>query len=219
MGREKTSKRLKVSARFKKNLYISCVLLTVTFALLFIWFLLRPSNKSEQYDLFNTDVISELTTLKCRYHNVSVSDIEGDLLGIGRKYVWFEYDVIVEVGIDTNEVSIQEPTEDGVVKVYIPPAKILGVTEDKTTIFKPVCELGPFTQLTAEEERQIISDGINKLKKDAKTQEVIFQAYNSAKKIYEKYIINMGKLIGENYTVEWIEESNNTPQQENPVTE
>ena len=61
------------------------------------------------------------------------------------------------------------------------------------------------------EERQIINDGIQKLKNDAKTQEIIYQAYVSAKDIIEQYLVNMGKLVGEDYTVEWIKVPEESP--------
>ena len=149
-------------------------------------------------------MISELTTLECRYHNVAVRRYTDSFLGMEDQYVWFEYDVIVDVGIDINQVRIEEPTENGVVRIYLPPAKILGAAEDKATIFKPVCDLGVLAELTADEERQIINEGIQKLKEDAKTQEVIYQAYSSAKNVLEQYVINMGKLMGEDYSVEWL---------------
>lgn len=205
----KEKKQRKKLNPFVRNLLISSVLLAIAAILLAAWFVFRPDNKTNKHDLFNIEMISELTTLECRYHNVAVRDKEGNFLGVGKQYVWFEYDVIVDVGIDINEVRIENPTEDGVVKIYLPPAGILGAAEDKATISKPVCDLGPFTELTADEERQIINEGIQQLKSDAKTQEVIDQAYNSAKDVLEQYVINMGKLIGEDYTVEWIKVPDN----------
>lgn len=189
---------------FIRNLWISITMLAIAAILLFTWFIFRPDNYTEKHHLFNIEMISELTTLECRYHNVAVRDQEGNMLSVGKQYVWFEYDVIVDVGIDINEVRIEEPNAEGVVKIYLPPAKILGASEDKATISKPVCDLGWLTELTADEERQIINEGIQKLKSDAKTQEVIHQAYNSAKDVLEQYVINVGRLIGEDYTVEWI---------------
>ena len=189
---------------FVRNLLISVTMLAIAAILLAGWFIFRPDNKTDKSNLFNIEMISELTTLECRYHNVAVRDKEGNWLTVGKQYVWFEYDVIVDVGIDINEVRIENPTETGVVKIYLPPAKILGAAEDKATISKPVCDLGAFTELTADEERQIINEGIQRLKNDKKTQDVIDQAYNSAKNVLEQYVINVGKLIGEDYTVEWI---------------
>ncbi len=193
---------------FMRNLLISGGLLTITAILLFAWFIFRPNNKTNNHNLFNIEMISELTTIECRYHNVAVRDNEGNILGVGKQYVWFEYDVIISVGIDVNEVQIQEPTHDGLVKIYLPPAKILEAKADKSTISKPVCELGAFTKLTADEELQIINEGTKKLKDDAKTQEIIYQAHNSAKDTIEQYVVNMGKLIGKEYTVDWLDSPN-----------
>ena len=205
-----------------RNFLISIGMVAIATILLGAWFIFRPDNRTDNHNLFNIEMISELTTVECRYHNVAVRDNEGNFLGVGKQYVWFEYDVIVSVGIDINDVQIQEPTADGVVKIYLPPAKILGAKEDKSTISKPVCELGAFTELTADEERQIINEGIQKLKNDAKTQEIIYQAHNSAKDTIEQYVINMGELIGKEYTVEWLKTPNGTTEvtnQTNSTTE
>lgn len=196
------SKAIKISP-FMRNLLIAVALLAVASTMLIAWLIFRPSNNNEDDFLFDIEVISELTTLECRYHNVSVRDIEGNFIGVGEQYVWFEYDVVIDVGIDINEVRIEEPTEDGVVKIYLPPAKILGAKAEKETISKPVCELGPFTEITADEELQIINEGVDKLKNDSKTQDVIYQAHNSAKNVLEQYVVNMGKAIGKDYRVEW----------------
>lgn len=196
-------RKVKKMSPFMRNLLIAAILLATATMMLIAWVILGPDNKNEDDFVFDIEVISELTTLECRYHNVSVRDIEGNLFRVGEQYVWFEYDVVIDVGIDINEVRIEEPTEDGVVKIYLPPAKILGAKAEKETISKPVCELGPFTEITADEELQIINEGVDKLKNDSKTQDVIYQAHNSAKNVLEQYVVNMGKAIGKDYRVEW----------------
>ena len=206
----KNERKKKTWNPFLRNLLIAIFLFAVSIALLSVWFLVRPDNETEDYDLFNIEMISELTTLECRYHNVSVYDNEGGLLGAKKQYVWFEYDVIVDVGIDINEVRIENPNDNGIVKIYLPPAKIFGTKVDRTSIHKPVCELGLFAKLTASKERQIIDEGVEKLKNDTKTQEVIAQAYNSARNVLEQYVINVGKMLGEEYKVEWLQDSDET---------
>ncbi|MBQ6997674.1 MAG: DUF4230 domain-containing protein [Oscillospiraceae bacterium] len=189
---------------FVRNLFISGAGLLLIALLMVLWFVFRPNNKTEKHDFFEIEAISELTTLECRYHNVAAYEKEGGFVDIGKQYVWFEYDVIVKVGIDTNQMRIEEPNDDGVVKIYLPPAQILGAEEVESTIFKPVCELGPFTKLTAEEEREIISKGVNKLRDDAKTQEIVKQAIESTREVIRQYVENIGKLKGESYTIEWL---------------
>ncbi|MBR3755381.1 MAG: DUF4230 domain-containing protein [Clostridia bacterium] len=196
---------------FVRNLLISCVLLAITAIILSAWFIFRPDNKKVNHNLFSIEMISELTTINCRYHNVAVYDKEGKVLGVGEQYVWFEYDVIVEAGIDVNEVRIEEPTSKGVVKIFLPPAKILSAKADKSTISKPVYKLGAFTKFTTDDELRIVYEGVEKLRDDVKTQEIINIAYNSAKDLIEQYVVNVGKSVGENYTVDWIEVSNEIP--------
>ena len=205
---DKKQEKIKLSL-FSKNLIISCVMLCVAALILIVYFIFKPENKTYKQDLFDIQVISELTTLTCKYHNVAVLDQEGDWAGYGSKYVWFEFDAEVNVGVDMNLVRVEEPTSDGIVRVYLPPAEIFDASDIEGTISKPVCELGILTKLLPKEEREIISQATTRLKEDTKTQEVILQAYDSAKNVLEGYIINVGKMMGEDFTVEWISEPDN----------
>ncbi|MBR5617140.1 MAG: DUF4230 domain-containing protein [Oscillospiraceae bacterium] len=193
---------------FLTMLLLSVAAVAMTFLLWGGWFAIRPDNRTERYDLYDIEMISELTTLECRYHNVAVYDIEGGFLGAGRKYVWFEYDVIIKVGIDMNQVRIEKPTGDGIVRIYLPQAEILSASVDKETISKPVCELALGTKLTTEEEWLIVNEGVEKLRKDERTKDIIAQADSSAREILEKHIITIGRLEGKEYKVEWVNNPN-----------
>ena len=206
---QKAQDRKKLNS-MQRNLLISIVLVGVIIVVLFAWFAFRPDNKTDIHDYISTEMVGELTTLQCSYHNVSVLDKEGGLLGIGRQYVWFEYDVIVDVGIDVKQVKIEDPTDEGVVRIYLPTVEILGAKPDMKSIKKPVHEVALGADLTTDEEQKIINAGVEKLKNDAKTQEIITQAQESAKEVLERYVINVGKLVGEDYRVEWIKASDNT---------
>ena len=191
----------------QRNLLISIVLVGVIIVVLFAWFTFRPDNKTDIHDYFSAEMVGELTTLQCRYHNVSVHDKEGGALGIGKQYVWFEYDVIVDVGIDIKQVKIEGPSDEGVIKIYLPPIEILEAKPDMGTIKKPVHDVAWGADLTTDEEHKIINAGTEKLKTDAKTKEIITQAQENAKDVLERYVINVGKLVGEDYRVEWIKDS------------
>ena len=205
---EETRKR---TTPFARNVMIAFLLFLVAVSLLVLWLVFRPDNKKESYSLLTIEAISELTTVQCRYHNVSVYEDSGGLLGFGSQYVWFEYDVIVDVGIDVNQVRIEQPDEAGIVRIYLPPAEIQGAEVVEETVSKPVHQLGWFASLSPDEETAIMKDGVEKLKNDAETKAIITQADASAKNIIEKYVKNMGTLIGENYTVEWMEDPNIAP--------
>ena len=193
----------------QKNLLVSCALMTTIVVFLFVWFQFRPDNKTDIHDYFSAEMVGELTTLQCRYHNVAVHDKEGGFLGVGKQYVWFEYDVIVDVGINVKQVKIEEPSDDGVIRIYLPPIEILGAKADMSTIQKPVHDVALGADLTTDEETKIINEGVEKLKNDSKTQEIIRQAQENAKDVLERYVTNVGKLVGEDYRVEWIETSDN----------
>lgn len=196
---------------FEKNLIISSILLALVIIFVLSYVMFRPDNTTDVHKMFSTEMIRELTTLECTYHNVAVHKKEGNVIGVGDQYVWFEYDAVVRAGIDMSKVKIEEPTEDGVVKIHLPEAGILGITEKEKTISKPVEELGVFTKLTADEERAIINEATEKLRKDATTREVITQAHASAKEVLEQYVINIGDLVGEKYTVKWVDVPNDSP--------
>ena len=81
----KEKKQKKKLNPFVRNLLISSILLVIAVILLAAWFMFRPDNKTDKHDLFNIEMISELTTLECRYHNVAVRDKEGNFFGVGEK--------------------------------------------------------------------------------------------------------------------------------------
>ena len=174
--------------------------------LLGAWFIFRPDNSTVNHDLFNIEMISELTTIECRYHNVAVRDNKGNFLGVGEQYVWFEYDVKVNAGIDMNQAKIEEPTTDGIVRIHLPPSKIQGIIEIEETKKNPVRELGFMTKLTVEEEDEIFRKATEKFETDAQMKEVLVAARENTKNILEQYVKNIGELVGEKYTVEWVEE-------------
>ena len=188
-----------------KNIFIAVIIVLVAVVLLICLRAFSPYNKTKKHDWFNIETISELTSIECRYHNVAVYDKEKGWFGSGDQYVWMEYDVIVEVGIDTNKVKFEESVKKNEFRIYLPPAEILSAIEDKDTIFKPVCDIGAFADFTVEQERQIIAEGTEKLKNDEVTEGILARAHKSAKEIIEKYVIDIGKLIGEEYSVVWVD--------------
>lgn len=201
---ENKKKFFKDFTPFGKNLFISVIVVLVTVVLLMCLRAVSPDNKTEKHDWFDIEAISELTTIECRYHNVAVYDREKGWFGSGDQYVWMEYDVIVEVGIDTDKMKIKE-SEKGIYRIYLPPAEIFSAIDDMSTISKPVCDIGAFADFTLEQESQIIVEGTEKLKNDEMTKGVLDQAYKSAKDIIEQYVTNIGNLIGEEYKVVWVD--------------
>ena len=151
--------------------------------------------------------ICELATLKCYYHNTSEirqsSSGVGKWLGnIGYKKAWIEYDGIVKLGIDASKVKI-EPNGNKV-EVYVPNATILSVDVDTESMSEAVSETGWFTKITTEERDDAQKEAQDNMREKAESNTALLsQATQRAKDIIKDYIINVGKLIGVEYEIEW----------------
>lgn len=170
----------------------------------------KNQKKEEEADFSAISSVCELATLKCYYHNVAKSETEASglfkWLGKGYKKIWTEYSGIVELGIDVSEVSVENPTADGVVKVTIPDAEILSVDLDEDSMSEPLTDTGFMTKITKEEETEALAEAQNHMEETAKENgNLLNQAKERAKSLIEGYVKNVGEQIGKKYTVEWVE--------------
>ena len=163
-------------------------------------------------DIAFVDKICELATLKCYYHDVAEYEKQAEGLfkyrpfKYGYKKVWIEYDGIVDVGIDVSDVQINEPDRKGIVRIYVPDAKILSVSADKDTMSEPLADKGIFTKITAEDKNKAFADAQATMQKNAEADAgMLAQAKNNAKELLEQYVINVGEQTGKTYKVEWLE--------------
>ena len=156
--------------------------------------------------------MAKLSTLECYYHNVAKfhKDADGWLFGwvdIGEKNMWFEYDGIVQMGIDVEKVSISSPDANGVVAITIPEVEILGHPDiDPESMTDPIEINGLLTTISADEKTQILEDAQSNLVETANNDTVAkAQATERAKNLLEQYVKNVGEAIGKSYTVKWIQ--------------
>lgn len=192
---------------------ISVLLLAAVLALTALIHSGAADKKTQEIsDISTVDKICELATLKCYYHDVAEYEKQAEGLfkyrpfKYGYKKVWIEYDGTVDVGIDVNEVRISEPDRKGVVRIYVPDAKILNVSADKDTMSEPLIDKGIFTTITAEDKNKAFADAQATMQKNAETDAVMLtQAKNNAKELLEQYVINVGEQTGKTYEVEWLE--------------
>ena len=204
----------------KKTGWLSIVVTILLFvAIAATWLIPVVHNKQEE--LFDTnefsavDKICELATLKCYYHDVAELEKSPEgffkygLAQYGYKKLWMEYDGIVEVGIDVNEVKVSAPDKDGVVQIYVPEAKILDVSAEIDSMKDPILDTGWFTSITTEEKAEAFAAAQENMKKEAQSNgSILSQAQNNAKELLKQYVINVGKQINKQYTVQWIDNSN-----------
>ena len=204
----------------KKILVFNVAVLAVTIIIGIIIANFRGFNfnrdSKDAVDFSGVSKICELSTLKCYYHNVA--ELKEDPDGLfrhgwfkyGFKKMWMEYTGVIEVGIDAEQLQVNEPDENNIVCVYIPDAKITKVSADSDSMSEPISDTGIFTKITTEDQNKAFSQAQQEMKKSANDDETILnQAKNNAKKLIEQYIVNRGKEIGENYEVKWIDEQKN----------
>lgn len=179
-------------------------------AIVIFIFPVKQKKTVETPEFSEVSQICELATLKCYYHDVTEYQKEANRIGFlkyGAKKMWMEYSGIVRIGIDVGKVKVEEPTEDGVVKIYVPDAIVLDASADKSTFSEPIEDNGLFTKITAEEKAQAFSSAQATMKENAQQDESLLeQAHNNAKTLLKQYVTNVGKQIGQDYTVQWIED-------------
>lgn len=211
----------------KKNLPVIIIGIICIAALALI--LLIPGRKEEPKtfklsESFSVNDICELATLRSYYHNVAVyeekpegaakviSDILtwpfNQWLKTGYKQFWLEYSGIVEIGIDLKKdrIQINNPDAGGVVDIYVPDARILNVDADESSFSEPLDETGLFTSITAKERSDAYAVAQENMRKEAENDQALLRrAKNNAKILLEQYIINLGKEMGIEYTVNWVD--------------
>lgn len=170
------------------------------------------SQQNQQPNFSGVKEVAKLSTLECYYHNVAKfhKDADGWLFGwvdIGEKNMWFEYDGIVQMGIDVEKVSISSPDANGVVAITIPEVEILGHPDiDPESMTDPIEINGLLTTISADEKTQILKDAQSNLVETAKNDTVAkAQATERAKNLLEQYVKNASKAIGRSYTVKWVQ--------------
>ena len=158
--------------------------------------------------------ICELATLRCYYHDVAEYEKQPEpifkygLFKYGYKKMWIDYEGIVTVGIDFEKVQIEKPDVNSTVRIYIPDAQVFDVDADENSMSDPFTKTGKFTKITVEEKADAFSAAQATMRTNAESDNnILTQAKNNAKELIKQYVINVGKQIGKEYKVEWINES------------
>ncbi len=172
--------------------------------------------QEDKVDFSGITKICELSTLRCYYHDTAELRKDPDALfkfgwfKYGYKKLFMEYTGIIEVGIDVDQVEVNQPDKNNVVYVYVPDARITSVDADEDSMSDPISDTGVFTKITSEDQNEAFQQAQSEMKEKASADTTILnRAKNNAKKLIEEYIINVGKLIGEEYTVEWLDKPKN----------
>ena len=180
-----------------------------------------PEQTAEKLQLTASAAVNylcELATLRCFYHDVGefeyrlegvskiLSDIAlwpfNELIRPGYKRLWVEY------GIDTKTdvIQVNDPDEHGVVEIYLPEAKVLSVdaADDTFAIYE---DTGFLVSITAEEQTKVFAETQRNMKEKAsQDQAMLRRARSNARAILEEYVTKVGKGLGTEYRVRWLEQ-------------
>lgn len=151
--------------------------------------------------------ICELATLECYYHNVAKykeEDAEGFWLWKKDKHFWMEYSGVVKLGIEAALVTIE--VKDDKVSITMPPAKVMGCTVDEESLdSESIIVANKSADVKAEDMTEAFADAQAQMELTAMNDKVLLaQAQQRAQKLLEDYVNNIGKVIGKEYTIEWI---------------
>ncbi len=176
----------------------------------------KTGNKLDISEIRN---ISELAVLDCYYHTVARLIKPSEGIGKSDKTIWDEFTIELKLGVDTSK--IQMDINESTVTIVLPPIQMIGTPSivpesihhisSADGILKTV--ITPEEAITLQQNAQ--TSVVEKIYKDDPA--IIQNAENRVKHILESYIMRIGELSGNKYTIEWktIEDNENSEVQEN----
>lgn len=186
----------------------ACLVIAISIA---ITGLTGCSGKEEKPDFSGYSQIAELSTIKCTYHNVAEIYNDGtDVLfgiNIGYKKAWFEYDGIIELGIDASKVNIDDPDANGVVVITIPGAQVIGTPGVDVDSFSDIySDTGLLTPITIVDQSEAYAKAQEDMRQSVESNRILMtNAHERAKTLLEQYVKNVGEQIGQTYTVKFVD--------------
>lgn len=151
--------------------------------------------------------ICELAVMDCYYHNVAKfteEDAEGFLLWKKDKNFWIEYSGVVTLGIDASLVKVEVNGSE--VSITIPSASVLNCTVDSSSLTEDSFIVAKNSaKIQAEDEVYAFEAAQTYLEQTAAGDTALLaNAQQRAQELLEEYITNIGKAVGQEYTIKWI---------------
>lgn len=189
---EKNSKRK--GALFAKIAVVLILIIAIVLALLFSS---KHSNKS-QITKLGFDDIGELATQAAYATEVNVTESSRNLFGVNIPFTQskliYSYDVAVKAGYNFAEISADADSENKIINVYLPEAKIISteldldsfkIYHEKESIFRPV---------TMEENNEALKNMENDARENAVENGILEMARTNAESLLTGFIGNMYDL-------------------------
>lgn len=152
--------------------------------------------------------ICELAVMKCYYHNVAKyheEDASGILWWQRDKHFWVEYSGVVTLGVDVSLVSME--IDGNTVTVTMPEAEVQGCTVDSDSLTADSFIVAKDSaSIVAEDEIAAFSEAQARLREAAANDRpLLAEAQQRAKSLIEDYVSNIGRAVGTEYLIQWID--------------
>lgn len=160
--------------------------------------------KIDQSRLVN---ICELSTLKCRYHNVATATKEGKkkILFIKQKdrVEFIEYDGYATLGFNADDITIN--TEGNTVHIHLPDPNVSCSIDDSSIDDSAISGDGLIkNKIRVEDENKAINKAQEKMKKSVENDSgLINSAKQQAQELITNYINEIGNRTGKKYKIIW----------------
>jgi len=168
--------------------------------------LMGTHQKNIEPQISQMKTIAELAVMECYYHNVAKykeEDAVGILLWKKDKYFWIEYNGIVKIGINASLLKIDLNEEK--VTITVPKVKILGGKVDEISLTKESFIVAKASaDISAEDEIKAFAEAQDNMATSAANDSALLaSAQQRVEKLLEEYVMNIGKITGKDYLIEW----------------
>ncbi|OUP64868.1 hypothetical protein B5F12_04265 [Pseudoflavonifractor sp. An176] len=129
----------------------------------------------------------------------------GRLLAVEKdKNFWIEYSGVVTLGIDASLVKVEVSGSE--VSITIPSASVLNCTVDSSSLTEDSFIVAKNSaKIQAEDEVYAFEAAQTYLEQAAADDTALLaSAQQRAQELLEEYITNIGKAVGQEYTIKWI---------------
>lgn len=163
--------------------------------------------KSSDISLNKMQSVCELATIECFYHNTAkYKDTDKILWWDTKTELWIEYSGVVKIGIKPDKLDMS--VDGNVVTVTIPDAEIISykihpdsLDPDKYIVGKE--GLGA-KNIKAKDQTEAFNAAQQNMKETVEADyTLLLQGQQRAQELIERYIKNVGEIVGKDYEVKW----------------
>ena len=160
----------------------------------------------EEPKVSQVKAICELAVMDCYYHNVAKyfeEDAAGIWLWKKDKKFWIEYSGVVRIGIDASQVQME--VKDKQVEITMPKAKVMNCTVDEATLnTDSFIVASDSAKVEAEDQTKAFREAQKNMEEEASGDSALLAAAQQrAQNLLEKYVKNVGRVTGTEYTIIW----------------